>query len=308
LTRWLISGLLVSGSTRTHEKAKLRKGVPILVSTPGRLLDHLQNTSSFNVGKYCWLVLHEAGRLTDLGFEETINVIIKGLQAIAKGKSVEVGGWDREHCRRTILCSATLHEEVQKLAGTALINPLTIKATEADKPTDVLPTEHKNKLFPTQSETFTAPSQLSQKHVIVPLKPRFIALVAFLRTLVAQAQRNCGTKIIVFLSCTDSVDLHWKLLAGSTMDDGVEPSAADSGIDSDEDIKTEPRIKPLVSEQVQATCSFLPNVSVHRLHSLPTSTRLASIKEFSGIPSKNKDSSQEASSTVLLCTLMACRS
>jgi ATP-dependent RNA helicase DDX31/DBP7 len=309
LTRWLVSGLLVGGSTRTHEKAKLRKGVPILVSTPGRLLDHLQNTSSFNVGKCRWLVLDEADQLMELGFEETITGIIKGLdgrrrlakQAIAEGKSAEVGGWDWERRRRTILCSATIREEVQKLAGTALINPLMIKATEADKPTDVLPMEHTNS---TQPETFTPPSQLSQKYVVVPLKLRLVALVALLRTLVAQAQSNRGTKIIVFLSCTDSVDFHWKLLAGSTMDDDVE----DSGIDSDEDIKAEPQTKPRVSERVQATCSFLPNVSVYRLHgSLPTSTRLASIKAFSGIKSKNKDSSQESSYSVLLCTSVASR-
>ena len=316
LTRWLVSGLLVGGSTRTHEKAKLRKGVPILVSTPGRLLDHLQNTSSFNVGKCRWLVLDEADQLMDLGFEETIKGIIQGLdgrrrlakQAIAEGKSAEVGGWDWEHRRRTVLCSATIREEVQKLAGTALINPLMIKATEADKPTDVLPMEDKNMLFSTQSETFTPPSQLSQKYVVVPLKLRLVALVALLRTLVAQAQSNRGTKIIVFLSCTDSVDFHWKLLAGSTMDDDVDPSAEDSEIDSDEDIKTEPQTKPLASERVQATCSFLPNVSVYRLHgSLPTSTRLASIKAFSGIQSKNKDSSQETSSSVLLSTSVASR-
>jgi len=58
-TRWLVSGLLIGGATRAHEKARLRKGVPILVSTPGRLLDHLQNTSSFNIGKCRWLVLDD---------------------------------------------------------------------------------------------------------------------------------------------------------------------------------------------------------------------------------------------------------
>jgi ATP-dependent RNA helicase DDX31/DBP7 len=35
-TRWLVSGLLTGGTTKTHEKARLRKGVPILVATPGR--------------------------------------------------------------------------------------------------------------------------------------------------------------------------------------------------------------------------------------------------------------------------------
>src|SRR5262249_1216208 len=132
LTRWLVSGMLIGGENRSHEKARLRKGLPILVTTPGRLLDHLQNTSSFNVGKGRWLVLDEADRLMDLGFEETISNIIKGLEgrhrlakkAVEEGKSMEVGSWDWERRRRTVLCSATMRENVQKLAGTTLVNPL----------------------------------------------------------------------------------------------------------------------------------------------------------------------------------------
>ncbi|EDR13909.1 uncharacterized protein LACBIDRAFT_305106 [Laccaria bicolor S238N-H82] len=166
----------------------------------------------------------------------------------------------------------------------------------------------KTNFLPSPKHLSTPPSQLSQKYVVVPLKLHLVALVALLRTLVAQAQSNHGTKIIVFLSCTDSVDFHWKLLVGSTMDDDVEPSAEQSEIDSDEDIKTELQTKPLASERVQATCSFLPNVSIYQLHgSLPTSTRLASIKEFSGVQRKNKDSSQEASSSVLFSTSVASR-
>ena len=52
LTRWLVNW----GPTRTHEKAKLRKGVPILVSSPGRSLHHLQNISSFNVSIAGWFL------------------------------------------------------------------------------------------------------------------------------------------------------------------------------------------------------------------------------------------------------------
>lgn len=226
LTRWLVSGLLVGGATRTHEKARLRKGLPILVSTPGRLLDHLQNTSSFNVGKCRWLILDEADQLMELGFEETIKGIIQGLdgrrrlakQAVEQGKSMEVGGWDWERRRRTVLCSATIREDVQKLAGTALISPLMVKATEVDKD-EQLPSDLDKSIALGSSEKFTPPSQLSQKYVTVPLKLRLVALVALLRKLVAQTQVRKGSKIIVFLSCTDSVDFHWNLLAGSTMDD-----------------------------------------------------------------------------------------
>lgn len=39
---WLVSGILIGGEHRGHEKARLRKGVTILVATPGRLMDHLE--------------------------------------------------------------------------------------------------------------------------------------------------------------------------------------------------------------------------------------------------------------------------
>lgn len=48
-TRWIIPGILSGGATRNHEKSRLRKGLPLIVATPGRLLDHLRNTSSLDV-------------------------------------------------------------------------------------------------------------------------------------------------------------------------------------------------------------------------------------------------------------------
>lgn len=326
LTRWLVSGLLTGGATRTHEKSRLRKGLPIIVSTPGRLLDHLQNTASFNVGKCRWLVLDEADRLMELGFEESITGIIKGLdgrrnlalQAMQEGSSAEVGGWDWERKRRTILCSATIREDVQKLAGTALVHPLMIKGNDSEEPISsvegpagagaVLGND-----TPRSSEKFTPPTQLSQKYVIVPLKLRLVALVALLRKLLSQADGRRGTKIIVFLSCTDSVDFHWRLLGDSTMDgeeeggvSGQEGEDVDSNSDADSDQET--KAKPTHrGEKVEAKSSLLPDTSIFRLHgSLPTPTRLASLRGFSAVPNA-KSKTPVSPSSILLCTSVASR-
>lgn len=309
LTRWLVAGLLTGGATRTHEKARLRKGVPILVSTPGRLLDHLQNTSSFNVGKCRWLVLDEADRLMELGFEETITGIIQGLDgrrrlalsAVNEGKGNEVGGWDWDRRRRTILCSATIREDVQKLAGTTLVNPLMVKATEVDKPSEDSTSSGVDATSDPQK--FTPPSQLSQKYVVVPLKLRLVALVALLRTLVAQSQARRGTKIIVFLSCTDSVDFHWNLLGGSAMDD-EQPATAT--VSDDTDAETE-ETGSKESDRIALTSPLLPDTHVYRLHgSLPTPTRLASLRGFSGA-ANSKNAPANTSSSILLCTSVASR-
>ena len=314
LTRWLVSGMLIGGATRAHEKARLRKGLPILVSTPGRLLDHLQNTSSFNVGKCRWLVLDEADQLMALGFEESIKGIIQGLdgrrrlaqQAVTEGKGMEVGGWDWNHRRRTILCSATIREDVQKLAGTALIEPFMIKSTEVDIVDKLASDNDASALTVPTTGTFTPPSQLSQKYVVVPLKMRLVALVALLCTLVAQTQVRRGSKIIVFLSCTDSVDFHWNLLkAPVTSDDVPDTQVIDS--DEDEGVYLKPPATQIHGDQVEAKCSLLPGVSIFRLHgSLQTSSRMAALKGFAGAQTKNK-LVQDTTSSILLCTSVVSR-
>ena len=51
----------MGGEKKKSEKARLRKGISILVATPGRLLDHLRTTQCFRIGKLQWFVLDEAG-------------------------------------------------------------------------------------------------------------------------------------------------------------------------------------------------------------------------------------------------------
>ena len=64
---------VAGGENKNKEKSRLRKGVHVLVAPPGRLLDHLQNTSSFQTHELKWLILDEADRLLDLGFEHKIS-------------------------------------------------------------------------------------------------------------------------------------------------------------------------------------------------------------------------------------------
>ncbi|WVF69673.1 hypothetical protein IAT40_004452 [Kwoniella sp. CBS 6097] len=355
-TRWLVPGLLTGGSTRTHEKARLRKGVPILVSTPGRLLDHLQNTSSFQCAKTMFLVLDEADRLMDLGFEETIKGIIKALEGrrkneinVEKEMDEEGGGtmrwsfWGRG--RMNVLCSATVDAKVEKLAGMALRDPVLFKADKESKDTST-DTDGKSKdksgstgngkedavaaamqeatavVIPQASEDkFTPPSQLSQKYIVTPTKLRLVALVALLRSLIASAAKaggtdGKGTKIIVFLSSTDSVDFHWKLLGGVKMGDepvqeeeeededahGIE--SADEGVDGASNAKKAKAKKNKKkaagdADLISLTSALFPNSTLHRLHgSLPLRTRLSSLNAFAA-PS--------AQSSILFATSVASR-
>jgi ATP-dependent RNA helicase DDX31/DBP7 len=142
---WVVSGLLVGGENRAHEKARLRKGVAALVATPGRLLDHLENTASFSVAPLRWFVLDEADRLLDMGFESKVREIL----ALAEGRrrqqveeaamvAAAAGGFGgasasavaaamaRMPRRTTALLSATLHSRLRALAELSLDSPAAI--------------------------------------------------------------------------------------------------------------------------------------------------------------------------------------
>jgi ATP-dependent RNA helicase DDX18/HAS1 len=62
-------GILIGGTNRKTESNRLEKGVNMLICTPGRLLDHLQN-SKFNYKNLLSLVIDEADALLRQGFEE----------------------------------------------------------------------------------------------------------------------------------------------------------------------------------------------------------------------------------------------
>ncbi|GLI65585.1 hypothetical protein VaNZ11_009159 [Volvox africanus] len=93
-------GIVMGGANRRTEAEKLVKGVNLLVSTPGRLLDHLQNTRGFVFRNLACLVIDEADRILEIGFEEEMRQIIKILP--------------KE--RQTMLFSATQTTKVEDLA------------------------------------------------------------------------------------------------------------------------------------------------------------------------------------------------
>lgn len=93
-------GIVMGGANRRAEAERLVKGVNILISTPGRLLDHLQNTKAFIYHNLQILVIDEADRILSIGFEEEMRQIIK---CIPKE-------------RQTMLFSATQTKKVEDLA------------------------------------------------------------------------------------------------------------------------------------------------------------------------------------------------
>ncbi|KAJ2746979.1 ATP-dependent RNA helicase [Coemansia sp. BCRC 34301] len=109
-------GIVIGGANRKAEADKLVKGVNLLIATPGRLLDHLQNTKGFIFKNLKTLVIDEADRILENGFEDEMKAIIKILP---------------QEERQTMLFSATQTTKVEDLARISLKQgPLYINVDE----------------------------------------------------------------------------------------------------------------------------------------------------------------------------------
>ncbi|KAL6070686.1 Nucleolar DEAD-box protein required for synthesis of 60S ribosomal subunit [Balamuthia mandrillaris] len=102
--------LVVGGLSNKMQEAALRRNPDIVVATPGRMIDHLRNAPSFSLDTIEILILDEADRLLDLGFSAELNEIVKFCP----------------RQRQTMLFSATMTEEVDRLAAVSLNNPVRI--------------------------------------------------------------------------------------------------------------------------------------------------------------------------------------
>ena len=284
---WIVSTTVIGGESKQSEKARLRKGVNILIATPGRLADHLDNTEVLNVSTVRWLILDEGDRLMELGFEDEIKGIVEkiGRRTLTADASLDLKALPSR--RVTVLCSATMKMNVQRLGEISLKDAVHIQADPSDEDAA------KNKTDGTDADdrAFSAPAQLKQAYAIVPAKMRLVTLTAILKR--AFARRGSVMKCIVFISCADSVDFHFSLFSRP-----LEASAEDG-----ETASITPTISTteLTKDTIAHGTAFSSNenpVILHRLHgSLAQNIRTATLKAFT----------ESAEPCVLICTDVASR-
>ncbi|KAF4971938.1 hypothetical protein FSARC_1381 [Fusarium sarcochroum] len=139
-------GIVIGGANRRAEADKLAKGVNLIIATPGRLLDHLQNTP-FVFKNLKSLVIDEADRILEIGFEDEMRQIIKILP---------------KEDRQTMLFSATQTTKVEDLARISLRpGPLYINVDE--------------------EKQYSTVEGLEQGYVICEADKRFLLLFSFLK-------------------------------------------------------------------------------------------------------------------------------
>lgn len=113
---WIVPGLLTGGERKKSEKARLRKGLNILITTPGRLIDHIEHSRSMNFNKMKYCVVADAHKLLDPERAEVAKQI-----AIVLRKKLP------RDCVRCVV-TATFTKKLEKLTEIFLTNPQIIDA------------------------------------------------------------------------------------------------------------------------------------------------------------------------------------
>ncbi|CZT45486.1 probable ATP-dependent RNA helicase dbp4 [Rhynchosporium secalis] len=138
------AGLIIGGRSLQEERERLGR-MNILVCTPGRMLQHMDQTADFDVSNLQMLVLDEADRIMDMGFQASVDAIVEHLPKQ----------------RQTMLFSATQTKKVSDLARLSLRDPEYVAVHEA--------------------ASSATPTTLQQYLVITPLADKLNTLFSFIR-------------------------------------------------------------------------------------------------------------------------------
>ncbi|KAL1902471.1 ATP-dependent RNA helicase dbp4 [Sporothrix stenoceras] len=139
------AGLVIGGKSLQEEAERVGR-MNILVCTPGRMLQHLDQTATMDINNLQILVLDEADRILDMGFKTAVDALVEHLP----------------QTRQTLLFSATQTRKVSDLARLSLKTPEYIAVHEA--------------------AAAATPTQLQQHYVITPLPEKLDTLYGFIRS------------------------------------------------------------------------------------------------------------------------------
>lgn len=159
------AGLVIGGKDVKFELERISR-INILIGTPGRILQHMDQAVGLNTSNLQMLVLDEADRCLDMGFKKTLDAIVNNLPP----------------SRQTLLFSATQSQSIADLARLSLTDYKSVGTADILNPADGPAT----------------PETLQQSYITVPLPDKLDILFSFIKT-------HLKTKMIVFLSSSKQV-------------------------------------------------------------------------------------------------------
>lgn len=162
------AGLVIGGKDVKFELERISR-INILIGTPGRILQHMDQAVGLNTDNLQMLVLDEADRCLDMGFKKTLDAIVGNLPP----------------SRQTLLFSATQSQSLDDLTRLSLTDYKSVGVT-------------KNTSGSNGGNELTTPETLQQSYIIVELADKLDILFSFIKT-------HLKSKMIVFLSSSKQV-------------------------------------------------------------------------------------------------------
>jgi len=189
--RDLSVGLLIGGNPRERDVKFITKGMSMCIATPGRLLDHLQRTKEFMCSNVKILVLDEADRILDEGYEKEVKAILRFLPT---------------QQRQTMLFSATQTKKTADLIRLSFSSkPKFVDDGSCIDYAALLKKKKKTNKDQKDGVTPTLPC-LVQGYITVPLQRKFLLLFSFLK------KHGGDKKIMVFFSTVNVTKYYVQLL------------------------------------------------------------------------------------------------
>ncbi|ETB58452.1 hypothetical protein YYC_04050 [Plasmodium yoelii 17X] len=232
---YIVVSCIIGGEKKKSEKNRIRKGISILTCTPGRLLDHLQNTKALKLTYLKTVILDEADKIIFLGTQDKIKMIydlvkkikheeFEKVKDIPTPSNIEAAN---QHVKdipnpsnieaadqhfvtesnegivsetfQMVFISATLNNAIKNLANYCLTNKTIWLEITNDKKNTALRSKDVSISFESninnKEDNYELPKQLKQHFILIDLKNKFLGLLYLILECIKEKK-----KVVVFFS------------------------------------------------------------------------------------------------------------
>lgn len=235
----VVYGSLMGGQKVELEKKKLRKGLNVIITTPGRMLHHLKNTQNINFKPLKVIIFDEADLLLSMGFEKDIKecfnrILQKDENYIQQEEQEQELTPDMFKKYKIFLISATIDNKIRQLTNYLMKGFKAVGFEQKNK---------KEEDEKEEQEIVHEANGLNQFYSFISDEFRLINLIAFI-------YNNVNSKMIIFVSTCDCVNFLSKLLTEIEIDPLYEIVAGKGTKGQDKLIKSKNMKMKLISQTV----------------------------------------------------------
>ena len=243
----VVFGAMMGGQKIDTEKKKLRKGINVIISTPGRLLYHLRNTGNLNFTKLKTIIIDEADLMLDMGFEKDIKECFKLILKKSENENEIINNEEDIQLNpdlfkkfKIYLISATIDNRIRKMSNYFMkgFKAIGFEKDDNEKKEEIEEKKNENEMINDKGEVENEKYNINKNNYLSSLKQqnitqfysciydeyRLVHLIAFLYNTFQQ-------KTIIFVSTCDLCEYLSKLITEIEIDINYEQNIKNNNKD-----------------------------------------------------------------------------